>query len=297
MRILVLGGTRFFGVHLVRRLLSGGHDVTIATRGQAKDPFGGTVQRLALDRTDPESVKRALFGLSFDAVYDNIAYASSDVIDVLSHVKAGRYILTSSASVYTDLALSVPEAAFDPLSHPLKVGSRNDFDYGEGKRQAECALFQGYGEIPSVCVRFPYITGTDDYTGRFAFYVRHTLSQTPMYIDNPNAETAFIDSASAGACLAALLHSNATGPLNLQSDGTLTPAALANAVTSRTGIAWINDPDGDPAPYNGAPSFSLDTSRATRLGLPLTPIDAWLDPLIDALIREGTPGALPLDPA
>lgn len=32
-KVLVLGGTRFFGKHLVETLLQDGHDVTIATRG------------------------------------------------------------------------------------------------------------------------------------------------------------------------------------------------------------------------------------------------------------------------
>ena len=32
-KILVLGGTRFFGRKLVERLLKEGHDVTIMTRG------------------------------------------------------------------------------------------------------------------------------------------------------------------------------------------------------------------------------------------------------------------------
>lgn len=44
MKILVLGGTRFFGVHLVNALLEDGHEVTIATRGGRRIPSaaGGT---------------------------------------------------------------------------------------------------------------------------------------------------------------------------------------------------------------------------------------------------------------
>lgn len=33
MNILILGGTRFFGIDTVHELLRKGHDVTIATRG------------------------------------------------------------------------------------------------------------------------------------------------------------------------------------------------------------------------------------------------------------------------
>ena len=43
MNILVIGGTRFFGIHMVNELLTAGHDVTIATRGKASDSFGDKV--------------------------------------------------------------------------------------------------------------------------------------------------------------------------------------------------------------------------------------------------------------
>ncbi len=37
MKVLVLGGTRFFGIHLVDELLKSNCDVTIATRGLTSD--------------------------------------------------------------------------------------------------------------------------------------------------------------------------------------------------------------------------------------------------------------------
>ncbi len=39
MNILVIGGTRFMGKHLVLELIKSGHKVTIATRGRTADPF------------------------------------------------------------------------------------------------------------------------------------------------------------------------------------------------------------------------------------------------------------------
>lgn len=38
-KALVIGGTRFFGVHLVKSLLDMGVHVTVATRGTAADPL------------------------------------------------------------------------------------------------------------------------------------------------------------------------------------------------------------------------------------------------------------------
>lgn len=36
MKILVIGGTRFFGIPMVHELLQKGHQVTIATRGKSQ---------------------------------------------------------------------------------------------------------------------------------------------------------------------------------------------------------------------------------------------------------------------
>ena len=43
MKILVIGGTKFFGIHMVNALLTKGHAITIATRGRAADPFGDKI--------------------------------------------------------------------------------------------------------------------------------------------------------------------------------------------------------------------------------------------------------------
>ena len=39
MNVLVVGGTRFFGIPMVEKLIADGHDVTIATRGLSNNPF------------------------------------------------------------------------------------------------------------------------------------------------------------------------------------------------------------------------------------------------------------------
>ena len=37
MKILVIGGTRYIGIHMVNKLLEQGHEVTIATRGKTPE--------------------------------------------------------------------------------------------------------------------------------------------------------------------------------------------------------------------------------------------------------------------
>ena len=79
MKILVIGGTRFFGIHMVNELLRNGHAVTIASRGKTKDDFGDKVSRIILQRTDADSIKNALNNQHFDVVIDKIAYCSNDI--------------------------------------------------------------------------------------------------------------------------------------------------------------------------------------------------------------------------
>ena len=52
MKVLVVGGTRFFGIPMIKSLLANGHDVTVATRGNAKVDFDGNIDYITLDSTN-----------------------------------------------------------------------------------------------------------------------------------------------------------------------------------------------------------------------------------------------------
>lgn len=78
-KVLVLGGTRFFGKRLVELLLrSQDNEVTLLTRGRTADAFGDRVARLTADRTDEAALERALSDTSWDIVYDNICYSAEE---------------------------------------------------------------------------------------------------------------------------------------------------------------------------------------------------------------------------
>ena len=184
MNILVLGGTRFFGIHMVNALLENGHDVTIATRGNASDPFGEKVKRILLDRTNPDSMKEALAEKHFDVVIDKLAYCSNDIKTALDVLDTDRYIHMSSTAVYNPKKVNTTEEDFDGLERPVIWCDRPDFPYDEIKRQAEYALWQKYSDMNFLAVRYPVVLGEDDYTNRLKFYVDHVVNQQPMYIDN-----------------------------------------------------------------------------------------------------------------
>ncbi len=79
MRALVIGGTRFLGCHIVRRLLDEGVEVTMFTRGRTPDEFGDHVRRVRGDRKDYKKFYEMFRRERFDVVIDVIGYDPEDV--------------------------------------------------------------------------------------------------------------------------------------------------------------------------------------------------------------------------
>lgn len=286
MKVLVMGGTRFFGVHMVHELLRYGHQVTIATRGNTKDTFGDTVERIIVDRAKKDDVIRAFHNKSYDVICDNIAYSSNEVEYLLSTVPCKRYVLTSTLSVYEEVSTDLLEEAFQPQNYNLVWCNREDFPYNEIKRQAECALFQKFDKLPSVAVRFPFVIGEDDYTNRLYFYVEHIIKGLPMYVDNLNEPLGFIQSTDAGQFLAWLAISDATGIFNASNEGMISPQEIINYICERSGKEAILSKEGDIAPYNGAPSYSLNVNRARGIGYSFQTVGAYIYDLLDRYITR-----------
>lgn len=284
MKVLVLGGTRFFGKHLVRHLLLNGHDVTIATRGNASDNFSDSVKRLIIERTDPQNLKQVLSGKHFDVIYDNLAYCSNDVKYILDIADCSRYIMTSSTAVY-EKHIDTKEEEFDPLKKELIWCSRGEFPYDEGKRQAECALFAKYPHFNKTAVRFPFVIGKDDYTNRLLFYVDHIVNQIPMYIDDLENQMAFVRSDEAGAFLAFLADKDQYEKINGSSEQIMSIKDIAEYVKEKTGKEIILSADGDPAPYNGENEYSINIDKAKSLGFKFTLLKDWIYDLLDYYIE------------
>ncbi len=284
MKILVLGGTRMMGRHLVRELLAAGHQVTLANRGLAGDSFGDAVDRIVLDRTDEGTLEKTLSGKSFDLVYDNLAYCSNDIRKLLLHLSCRKYIFISSASVYQE-HWDTKETDFDPFAEPVVWGGRPDFPYDEGKRQAERALAQEYSHQPSIAVRFPFVVGEDDYTRRLFFYVEHIVTGKAMLLDNFSEQMAFVRSDEAGKFLAFLGTTGFQGAVNGASPGALSLKEISEYVAEKTGKRPVLTQNGDPGPYNGAKEHTFNTELAEKLGFSFSPLGEWIYPLLDHYIE------------
>lgn len=295
MKILVLGGTRFFGVHMVNDLIEKGHEVIIATRGQTPDDFGDSVMRIRLDRTDEDSIKAMISDTHYDVIIDKIAYCSNDVRKVLDNADCDKYIYMSSTAVYDPLHPDTKEDDFDGNSGELIWCDRPDFSYDVVKRHAEFALWQKYSDKKFVAVRYPFVIGKDDYTKRLYFYVEHVLKQMPMKVDNLDSKMSFMRSDEAGKFISFLVDKDFTGAVNGCSHGTISVKQILDYLKQETGMSAVLSEDGDPAPYNGMPEYSINTQKAESLGFEFTDINDWIFGLLDYYIDVAHEGMLGLN--
>jgi nucleoside-diphosphate-sugar epimerase len=281
---LVLGGTRFFGVDLVNELLEKGVKVTIATRGQTEDSYGDKVERICVDRFNEKSVQDAVEGRKWDVVFDQLCFSSEDA-KITSDALCGkikRYIFTSTMSVYEFVKGNVEED-FNPYEYELKMVSKADVDYQEGKRQAEAYFFQK-APFPVVAVRIPIVLGEDDYTKRLLHYISSINEDKPVYFPKPEIEMCFIHQKEAGDFLAWTAEQDFTGPINACANDEISMKSLMDVIAKQIGkeANIVTDTELD-SPYGIDRSWSLTNTKAKELGYSFTNLNEWLPQLISNL--------------
>lgn len=278
MKILVVGGTRYFGKQLVSQLLKDGHDVTIATRGRANDGFENQIKRIIFNRLDKESISAKLGGMSFDVVYDMICYTSNDAKQLLDVIQTKKYIMVSSSAVYED-GREITEEAFNPYHYPIQMVDRGSFTYAEEKRLAESVIFQDY-KVPSIAVRFPIVIGENDYTERLRFYVERVVKEKAIYVSNLKTLLSLIDEETAGSFLAHLANKDYGGPVNACNKGSITIEALIGMIEKKAECKAILKEDGEKATYNAYGDNTLDLYRAQVTGFSFPQLDEKLVSII-----------------
>jgi nucleoside-diphosphate-sugar epimerase len=182
MRVLVIGGTLFIGKLLVKRLIAADHEVTILHR-KAEHPFGRRVRNAIADRNDARSIREALDGLRFDAVYD-IAYdmergTTSAQVEATAKAIPGdltRYIFMSSVAAYGD---GLNHSEDDPLASDIHTNP-----YVRNKASSERALFRMYHEskFPVVTMRPTFVYGPENPYYREAFFWDRLRLDRPIII-------------------------------------------------------------------------------------------------------------------
>jgi nucleoside-diphosphate-sugar epimerase len=306
-RVLLIGGTRFFGILLVRRLIEAGHDVTVATRGRAPDPFGGEVRRITVDRRVRSSMQRAFPRTGdYDLVYDQMCYNPLDAA-ISAEVftgRVGRYVMASTIEVYDacrgQILRPLTEADVDldrePIErdYPWHSESVPEERYGTGKRQAE-VYFHRYTELPVVAVRIAHVlAGPADFTRRLASYVDAVREGRACRYSQPGGKSSFISAPGIARFMQWVGESEVLGPVNAASDGPLDARDLYTRVAQLLGRPPRIEPvserllPSELSPFDYPDPYMMSTNRARSLGYRFDNTGDWLD----GVIREHIPAGV-----
>lgn len=190
--ILIIGGTRNIGYYLTLRLLKLGHNVTILNRGMSPDDLPDTVHRLRADRSQPQQMKRALMGKSFDVVVDFVMFRQHEaeaIVDLLRG-KIEQYIFISSGQVYLvreGITRPFTEDSFEGRVQPppkANTFAYEEWTYGIGKRQAEEVFIQAHqdSQFPYTSLRLPMVNSERDTFRRLYSYIIRMADGGPILV-------------------------------------------------------------------------------------------------------------------
>ncbi|KQR33053.1 NAD-dependent epimerase/dehydratase family protein [Deinococcus sp. Leaf326] len=172
MDILILGGTRFVGRHIVEAFVAAGHRVTVLTRGQTAADLPAGVKHLTGDRDAPGGGLEALAGRRWDACVDVSGYQPRQVRASTAALRArvDHYVFISTVSVYAEQDREVVRES-DPLLPACsdEAAAVTSETYGPLKVACE-ALVQAAFPDASTILRPQIVAGPDDYTRRYPYW-------------------------------------------------------------------------------------------------------------------------------
>jgi 2'-hydroxyisoflavone reductase len=306
-KLLILGGTRFLGRHVVDAALARGDDVTIFTRGRQPNHWGAAVTALAGDR-DPAQPPglAALAAGTWDAVIDTCGYVPRVVrasAELLAP-RVGRYLFVSSISVFTDASRpDLDESA--PVGELTEPGSEEvGKHYGPLKAACENVVTETYGER-ALNVRPGLIVGPHDPTDRFGYWVarfcqpgllgdRPPEAVVPLPMERP---IQLVDARDLAAFMLRLMATgqggtfNASSPARQWTFGALVAALAAAGGSAAPRPAWVDEAlllEQKVAPWTGLPLWIPTTfadesgfmeiacGKAQRAGLATRPLAATI---------------------
>ncbi|OGR77013.1 MAG: hypothetical protein A2X32_06945 [Elusimicrobia bacterium GWC2_64_44] len=306
MRILILGGTSFFGREAAIRLHQAGNEVTVFSRRVPVDGLPLDIRQTRGDRTVEIDLNRMAVE-PWDAIIDNICYNAEDAqkaIRVFSG-RTGLYLYTSSASIY-----SVLEGSNSPFREnqadllPLKAQLKEKYAYGLGKYAAEKEFLAAFVDkkFPAAIIRPPVVIGPNDPTLRAYSYWLRLADGGPLFLPGASFRNRFIFSKDLARAMETLVYAeNPYGKAyNFADSQALTLedfAKLSARIMHRdSGLicpdyAWLKEHgfDFEASPFSMGGDFVLDIARAEKdFGWTSTPASAWLEESINWYLNTYT---------
>jgi 2'-hydroxyisoflavone reductase len=259
MKLLILGGTRFVGRHLVTAALSRNHEITLFNRGQHPAAALASVETIYGDRN---SDLAKLQGQRWDAVVDTCGYLPRIVsasVEILSH-SVDRYVFISSLSVYADVSVfGIDETA------PLATLTSEQLDQAnaiDSSGQVSAVTYgKMYGGLKALCeravaealpnrvliIRPGLIVGSYDYSDRFTYWVQRVARGGEILAPGrPDRYLQFIDVQDLAEWTLRMIERKETGvynanslPYNLTMERVLEECKIVS--DSDASFTWVSD--------------------------------------------------------
>jgi len=167
MRLLVIGGRKFAGFHIVAEAVKRGHDVTLFNRGLTSP---NEYIKLPLVKGDRGCDLNRLDDLRFDAVIDpacQLPWHMQTSVDYFRK-KVPFYCFISTGSVY-DLRNQDIKEDSPTLEPDFTTDHTDPAKYGNMKLGCEIILKKAYGDR-ALILRPGFICGDHDPTDRFTYW-------------------------------------------------------------------------------------------------------------------------------
>ena len=294
LRVLILGGTKFIGVHMTQLALKRGYRVTLFNRGKTQPGLFPQVEKLRGDRNGQLD---ALKGRSWDAVIDDSGFVPRHVrlsAELLApHVQ--RYVYVSSISAYASFAKPIDERSPLGTIEDESTEKVTDTSYGPLKALCEKAVELAMPDR-TIVLRPGFIVGPYDPTDRFTYWPARAARGGDMIAPGSQGQgIQFIDARDLARFTLDAIERDLTGTFNMVAPPG--PFTMGELVFSSVGAAEaLARPSSSPRPVWVSVEFleqqkaeddfpiwlsptgetagfaEVSATRALRAGLKITPL-------------------------
>lgn len=254
MKILIIGGTRFVGRHLVTAALARNHEVTLFNRGKHSSAGLPEIEQIHGDRnSDLDKLKNR----NWDAVIDTCGYLPQTVkasAEALTD-SVENYVFISSISAYANFS----QPNYDENAPLAELSEEQQKRVAEIDPKGELngqVLGAEYGALKALCeretenampgrvliVRPGVIVGSFDPTDRFTYWVTRVAQGGEVLAPSePNHAVQFIDARDLSEWIIRMIERKETGVFNATSKpGELAFGAMLEEIKEVTGSnSWF----------------------------------------------------------
>lgn len=309
MKILIIGGTKFLGRHLIEAALAKNYEVTIFNRGKFSQEEFENVEQIQGDRT---SDLEKLGNREWDAVIDTCGYLPEMVKSSAEFLKdqVNQYVFISSGSVYEEI-----KSNYDETTVTAKLTKKQQKAVKKIDPKGELnglTLGEYYGALKVLCeeaiekvvpnrtliIRAGMIVGEFDWTDRFAYWVMRVAKGGEILAPGkPENFVQLINAKDLSEFIIQMIEKNANGIFNVTSKSfELTfgkmLTEMKKTLKTKAEFVWVDEEfltENKVAPWSEMPFYlpqsdeticdflTMNVDKSLKQGLKFRPLRETID--------------------